>query len=66
MMEVVIRAFDENGYHRDIAVFDEKQVWRNDGRVTPCSQKQGLVGVGVCIDPKDFSEMEKFEVVIVK
>ena len=65
-MRVVIRAFNSEGYHRDIVIMDEVQLRMCDVRVKDpiSSLYSGLIGVGVSIDPKDFPEMVKFEVVI--
>lgn len=66
VMTVVIRAFNKDGYHKDIAIMDDRQVRQNDTRIRKplSSMMSGLIGVGVRIDPSDFPEMVKFEVVI--
>ncbi len=63
---VVIRAFNAEGYHRDLVIMDEVQVRMNHMKIKEPidSMYSRLIGVGVSIDPKDFPEMVKFEVVI--
>jgi hypothetical protein len=56
-MRVIIRAFAANGYHRDILVVDERQEVMRTDRV-----KDGWDGPA--IDPKNFPEMVRFEVII--
>ena len=65
-MRVVVRAFTSQGYHRDILVMSERQVHMTNDRVKePLSSAwTGLLGVGGQINPKDFPEVEYFEVVI--
>lgn len=66
-MRLVIRAFNKDGYHKDIALMDERQVWMTDVRVDVNnlkSFKSGLVGIGVGIDPTALPEMVRFEVII--
>lgn len=66
-MRVVIRAFNEDGYHKDIAIMDEQQIRQTDVRTkdgATGSLHSGLIGVGVTIDPSAFPEMVRFEVVI--
>lgn len=66
-MRVVVRAFNEDGYHKDIAIMDERQLRQYDVRVDEDIQSSfssGLVGVGASIDPTKFPEMVKFQVVI--
>lgn len=66
-MEVVIRAFNKDGYHKDIVLMSERQVHKVDHRVDEqcmSSIMSGLVGVAVGIDPKLFPEMVHFDVVI--
>ena len=66
-MRVVVRAFNADGYHKDIAVLSEEQVNMHEGRVdgdayqSMCS---GLLGIGCGIDPSKFPEMVRFEVVV--
>ena len=66
MSTVVVRAFNKEGYYKDIVVMDEQQ-WRiTDPRISDPSGSMfsGLLGVGARIRPSDFPEMEYFEVVI--
>lgn len=66
-MQIWIRAFTKDGYHKDIALLSERQVHMHDMRVDDeCSASvhSGLIGVGVGIDPSKFPEVVKFEVVV--
>lgn len=54
---VIVRAWNAEGYHRDILVVDGQQVRSHDDRVTDGRE-------GPLIDPKQFPEMDRFEVVI--
>jgi hypothetical protein len=65
-MIVVIRAFNKQGYNKDILVMSEHQIHRSDNRIKSplLSTLSGLIGVGAAIIPTDFPEMERFEVVI--
>ena len=64
--KVTVRAFNKEGYHKDILIMTEKQVHQHDVRVDNCigSIYSGLLGIGGRIDPALFPEMEYFEVVI--
>jgi hypothetical protein len=66
-MRVVIRAFNKDGYHKDIVIMSERQVHQVDSRVDErcmSSAMSGLIGVAVGVEPAAFPEMCKFEVVI--
>lgn len=65
-MRVVVRAFNDDGYHKDILIMSERQVHSADVRVKDVvhSAMTGLIGHGGRIDPLDFPEMAKFEVVL--
>lgn len=66
-MQVIIRAFNKDGYYKDIVLMSEQQVHRCEVRVkdeATQSLHSGLIGVGVGIAPEDFPEMVRFEVVI--
>ena len=65
-MRVVIRAFNSDGYHRDILTMNQDQVTMSDTRLKEpeASIRSGLIGHGIRIDPKEFPEAEYFEVVI--
>ena len=64
--KITIRAFNKDGYHKDIMIACSNQVRMNDVRVTePIGALwSGLIGHGGRINPKDFPEMVAFEVVI--
>lgn len=67
MPRVYIRAFNKEGYHKDIAILSEQQIHLIENRVKDGamdSAMSGIVGVGVSISPADFPEVVKFEVVI--
>ena len=65
---VVIRAFNKDGYHKDLLRMDHRQVWSKDSRIgdTMDSALSGLLGIGGKIIPSDFPEMTHFEVVLVE
>ena len=67
-MRVIIRAFNQDKYHKDIVLMSDKQVHCSDSRVGEPVDSifSGLIGVGVSIDPKKFPEINHFEVVIEK
>jgi hypothetical protein len=56
-VRLTVRAYDENGYQRDILVQDEQQVRISDARL-----KGGLRGT--IIDPAELPEMKRFEVIL--
>jgi len=66
-MRVVIRAFNKDGYHKDIVIMSEHQLHQYDRRINEnctASMMSGLIGVAAGIDPLKFPEMVRFEVVI--
>jgi hypothetical protein len=66
-MQVVIRAFNKDGYHKDIVLMSERQIHQADRRVDDqcmSSVMSGLIGVAAGIDPALFPEMVHFDVVI--
>jgi hypothetical protein len=66
-MRVVIRAFNADGYHKDIAIMSERQVCQFEERIDEdCSASTmlELMGVGVGIEPSKFPEVVRFEIVI--
>lgn len=67
-MRVVIRAFNKDDYHKDIVVMDDVQMRLFDERIDQrCSRSamSGLIGISAGINPAEFPEMVRFEVVIV-
>ena len=63
----IVRAWNEQGYHRDILVIDEDQVRCSDSRVQQVSGAHlmaGTSGPRMRIDPKDFPEMVEFEIIV--
>ena len=67
-MKIVLRAFNKDRYHKDILIASERQVLQADARISDPSGSihSGLIGYGGCIYPRDFPEMDRFELVIVK
>lgn len=66
-MQVIIRAFNKDGYHKDIVIMSERQVHMVDARVDEncaLSAMSGLIGIAAGIIPSKFPEMVRFEVVI--
>lgn len=67
-MRIIVRAFNAQGYHRDIMVMNEHQVLMNDYKVCEplCSLRTGLIGHGGSVNPLEFPEMTHFEIVFVQ
>jgi len=65
-VRITVRAFNAEGYHRDILLMDTGQVWKNDLRVKDPTDScmSGLIGFGGRINPADFPEMTHFEIVV--
>lgn len=63
-MNILVRAYTEDGYHRDIVVASEKQVWRTDSRVGELPCIAGPTGFGGSILVADFPEAVRFELII--
>jgi hypothetical protein len=63
MARVIVRAYNAEGYHKDIAFLDEQQVRMCYSKVKENEIADGG-GVNVCIDPKDFPEMVYFQVIV--
>jgi len=66
-MRVVIRAFNKDGYHKDIVIMNERHLQQYDQRVEEnctASMMSGLIGIAAGIDPLKFPEMVRFEIVI--
>lgn len=61
LVRTTIRAFNEEGYHRDILIQDQIQVRMNDARMENYS---GIDGCGMSFDPAKFPEAVKFVVII--
>lgn len=67
-MRVIVRAWNAEGYHKDIVIMDEQQVRMTCSGVDEMTGRHmiaGPLGVGVVIDPKQFPEMIEFQVMIV-
>ena len=65
-VRITVRAFNAEGYHRDILSMCTQQVWKQDSRVKDPndSAMSGLIGFGGRINPADFPEMTHFEIVV--
>lgn len=64
--KTIVRAWNAEGYHRDILVLDSDQVRVHDSAV----KESGLYayappsGVRMVINPKDFPNMVEFEIIV--
>lgn len=63
---ITVRAFNADGYHKDILSMTEAQVWSSDTRVKEPRESclTGLLGFGGHIKPSDFPEVTHFEIVV--
>lgn len=52
-----VRAFNEDGYHKDILVIDQQQCRMSEVRIKEMVD-------GYAIDPKDFPEMVRFTIIV--
>lgn len=63
-----MRAWNKDGYHKDILVIDSDQVRMNDGRVKELGAVKmiqgGYSGPSMVINPADFPEMESFQIIV--
>lgn len=62
----IIRAWNAEGYHRDILVIDSRQVRMHSQGVSEPSAHQVVArdGLSMVINPKEFPEAVEFEVII--
>ncbi len=61
MSALKVIAHNPQGYTKTILEQDDRQVWNHDTRVKGrCGER------GMFIDPKDFPEMESFEIILLK
>ena len=62
-----MRAWNAQGYHKDILVIDSDQVRMHHNRVKESGFRNyaGPVGVSMTIDPKEFPEMVEFQIIVV-
>ncbi len=65
-IKVVIRAFTKDGYHKDILIANGEQNLMTYTGVTEPNESihSGLIGHGGGINPAEWPEMVRFEVVI--
>ena len=61
---VIVRSFTKDGYQKDIAMLDEKQVRMSDVRID--KSPRSFDGIAVRINPEEFAEAAFFEVVVRK
>lgn len=66
-MRVIVRMWTVKGYHKDVALLDERQVRMTCGDME-CSGTHLMAGpsngVRVLVDPKQFPEAAEFEVIV--
>lgn len=62
--QTIVRAWNAEGYHRDILVIDSTQVHMSDSRVKEWLGRVAPIGPSMSINPKDFPEMTSFEVIV--
>ena len=63
---VTIRMWTENGYHKDVATLDARQVW-SSYQVMECGVRHlvpPINAVRLVVDPKAFPEAIEFEVIV--
>lgn len=65
-MMVVIRAFNKDGYYKDIVTMNERQVisCNTSADESLISCMTGLIGIGAGLSISNFPEVVRFEVVI--
>ncbi len=67
-VRITVRAFTKDGYHKDLYVANAEQtlVTHDVNKVTEPKESvwSGLLGHGCGINPEEFPEMIRFEVVI--
>jgi len=59
-VKIIVRAYNKDGYHKDILEMSERQIWMTEARIT----QKSSTGIGGVISPQDFPEMVKFEVFV--
>ena len=64
----IVRAWNKDGYHKDILVINVEQVQMNETRVKEPGSGQlfagGYHGPSMVIRPADFPEMVEFQVIV--
>lgn len=63
-MRVIIRAFNADGFHKDIAVLDDQQVRLTCTGIGEPKGDPLPEGPAVAINPDDFPEVDRFEVIV--
>ena len=68
MARTIVRMWTKDGYHKDVALLDERQVWTMmTGMETEYRHMVRPLGAPrVVIDPKQFPEAVEFEVIVDK
>lgn len=59
-VKLIIRAYDANGYQRDILIESERQVHQHDDRITRSFHPP----FGMVIEPAKLPEMVRFQVIL--
>jgi len=66
-MKIVIRAFNKDGYHKDIAILSENQIMMNNNKIgSDCSIEGSIISPStVFLCPEDFPEADIFQIAFV-
>lgn len=68
MATVIVRAFTEGEYHRDIVRMSDRQIHMSDLRIDDSGGRSALIGpAGVVagIDPAKFPEVVRYEIIVI-
>jgi hypothetical protein len=61
----IVRAFNADGYHKDILIIDHDQVRMHDVRLKDkVHLSGGPIGPSMTIRPADFPEMVEFQILV--
>jgi len=64
--KTVIRMWNAEGYHKDVAMLNEQQIVMTESRVKePTSLMLCGSSVSVVIDPKEFPEAVRFQILVI-
>lgn len=66
MSNVIVRAYNKDGYHKDLVMMNERQIHTAMHGIMDEPVPLDNLGQGVCavIDPAKFPEMVKFVVIV--
>jgi len=66
MSTVIVRMWNNDGYHKDVARLDEDQVRMSYGGMDPSARHlvDPVDAIRVVVDPKQFPEAVEFEVIV--